>query len=93
MSHTDLSIPNLKKLKKALDTMPCKITTPPPSFSVPDRLSHLLNFKFLLTGTFHCTTGQVNRPSRLQTFAKLNKVDIQATRLRQVKRTPSEIIK
>lgn len=91
MSHMNLSIPSLKKLMKPLDMghmALCKTpATHPPSFSVPDRLSHLLNFRL----TFHGTTGQAKH---LQTFTKLKEVDmlVQVTYLSQGEcNIPSEI--
>ena len=78
MSHTDLSIqvPNLKKVMEPLDMVICKITPIlPPSFSVPDQLSHLLNFLL----TFHGTTG---RTKHLQTFTKLSEIQVSSLHIR-----------
>lgn len=84
MSHSDLRIPNLKKMKAPSNTALCKtIAMHPPSFSVPDRLSHLPK----CLPTFHGTTGRAKHP---QTFTKLNEVDIQVTFHKQGK-YPSEI--
>ena len=87
-THTDLSIHNLKKLKKFLDMALCKTTTMHPhNFSVPDPLSHLLSYLL----SFRATTG---RAKHLQTYTKLDEVDIlvQVTYLKQRKyNLPSEI--
>ena len=71
---------------KPLDTALHKITVMhPPTLSLPDRLSRLLN-RLL---TYHGTTGRTKPP---QTFTKLNEVDILVTYLRQgIYNIPSKI--